>query len=192
MSGLMSYLVEPIKFGYRLITRLIIFLVICVPVMLLGMIVLLPYLPFSNSKQLPYLLRWFDCADFYVGRDTGTYEGVVALGWWARYTWLAFRNPMNYFDYQYLGLHISTPIEYIRYNPEEDLIDNKNKEGLRYVEIVNGDGKTYYEYFYIKKLSATKCFRFRMGWKIKDKDQYDGKVIQWCFVISPYYSYTGV
>lgn len=185
------------KFLLRFIKFLSVFLLICVPVMILGAILLLIFLPISHNRYpitLPFLLRWFDCADFYVGRDTSTYRKVVSLGWFSRYTWLAFRNPMNYFDYQYLGLKIKKPIQYLLYNPEESKVDNNKKEGLRHIELLNGDNKQYFEYFYIKKIPfwPTKCIRFRMGWKIKDNDHKEYDILQFCLVFNPFHPYTGV
>ncbi len=183
-------------FLYRLVVFLCTFLFLCVPIMFLGVILLLLYLPFSSSPQLPFFLRWWDCADFYVGRDTSTYLSVISKGWWSRYTWLAFRNPMNYFDYNYLGLHIQYPCTFTRYMPGEEDVNNNNKQGLRHIELINGDKKTYFEYFYIKAykipfVSQYKCIRFRMGWKIQDLDNQNHSVVQWVLTFNPINPFTG-
>src|ERR1043165_4732976 len=85
---------------------------ILLPLQLLGAIILLFYIPIHvyliktslrRRIELPYVLRWFDNADLYVGRDTSTYLKVFGTGVWGLYVWLAWRNPLNYFGYKVLG-----------------------------------------------------------------------------------------
>jgi hypothetical protein len=187
-----------IKFILRLVKALVQFILIEVPLQLVGAIILLIYLPFTSRLQLPYLLKWFDCADFYIDRDVTTYLGVLAQGWWARYKWLAWRNPINYFEYIYLGIKVAPDHMYTVYNPEEEQVGDStgDRPGLRYIELQQ-DNKTYYEYYYIVKYSLfanqeQKCFRFRLGWKISDKNNSIGSYIQHVLVVSPYKSYSGV
>ena len=66
-----------IKFLLRLLKHTITFLFICLPLQLIGAILLLPAVYYSRSPQLPYLLRWFDNADMYVERDASTYLNEV-------------------------------------------------------------------------------------------------------------------
>ena len=165
--------------------------------MIIGAISLLIYLGIKKNNapiNLPKYLRWFDNADLYVGRDVSTYLKVIFSGWWSRYTWLAFRNPTNYFNYVYLGFVFKESFVYIKHNSEEDKIGDTSKEGFRHIELVNGDGKRYYEYYYIKKywFNPKVCFRFRMGWKIKDNKNKEKDAVQYCLVIAPYKEYTGV
>lgn len=177
----------------RFILRTLMFFGICVPIMLLGSIILLLFLPFSKHEKLPYFLKWWDCADFYVGRDPHTYREVVKKGWWARYTWLAWRNPMNYFEYRYMGMEYDPRSVWVLYDPQGDDVGDKSRAGYRHIELTDSKGRGFYEYYWIYKypFASNWCFRFRMGWKIKDKKRVHYQLIQWCFVIGPWFPYSG-
>jgi hypothetical protein len=184
-----------IKFIYRLLKTVSIFLFISLPLQVVGIVVLLPYLPFHynyvkknqpKSWKLPYLLRWFDSADLYAefGRNPVTYlTKVVPVGWYTMYTWLTFRNPINYFSYAYLAvcpkdsiktLNITIVAQSPLQGPYGQKIPNigdsgNDVAGYQYVEY-EIDGGVYYEYYYVhaftSSLLAGKCLRFRMGWKL--------------------------
>lgn len=179
-------------FLLRLLKHITVFLLVCVPLQLLGIILILPVVYFSKDYQLPYLFRWFDCADFYVNRDTSTYIALVDSGSkWNRYTWLAFRNPINYFDYQYLGYKWTGQEVYTTYSSIEDTIGDGSFGGIRHIEVDSG----IYEYYYIKPyriLNLSLCIRFRIGWKIKNMDNPTGKYSQWCLTFNPFQPYTGI
>lgn len=186
---------EIFKFTYRFIKYFSFWLFLLLPLQLVGSIILLLVLPFIKGNELPKYLRWFDNADMYVNRDTSTYMSVIQQGYWARYCWLAWRNPLNYFGYAVLGLVLNQPVFQTVYTGMDSLqvSDGVNgKPGLLYSEVVQ-DKKIYFEYYYIKKyiiLGQTKCFRFRMGYKF-GRAQYM-KRVQFVMVISPYHSYDGV
>lgn len=167
-------------FFIRFFNNLLLLLLINIPLEILGWIILLPVCFLSKKDKLPVILRWFDNADLYIDRDTSTYLNVIKSGWFNRYCWLAFRNPCNYFGYKILGFKSNFSI------PRSPVGDSAGYvPGLFYIE-----HSGYYEYYYIKKWSATKCFRFRMGWKLSNTDA--GDWVQRVFVIQPYKSYTGV
>lgn len=192
---------EVLKFIYRFIKHLIIFLLILVPLQLTSIVALAIYLPIhlklvssgiKKSIKLPYLLRWFDNADQYIGRDVSTYLGVFGSGYSNLLYWLTLRNPLNYFGYVILGVQIKEPINQVLYTDLEtiDVSDaTGGRPGLFYTDIIQ-DGKTYYEYYYIYKYSATKCFRFRMGHKLGLLLK--AKHAQFVGVLSPYHSYNGI
>lgn len=167
------------KFLIRFLQNLIIFLSISFPLEIIGWFLLLPICYLSKSNQLPHYLKWFDNADSYLGRDVTTYEVIISYGWFNRYLWLAFRNPCNYFGYKILGFQATFSI------PRSIVGDSINDiPGFQNIET-----PPYYEYYYIKKWSDTKCFRFRMGWKLSDTKP--GDWVERVFVIQPYKSYSG-
>jgi hypothetical protein len=187
-------------FIIRFLGMLSSFICVEIPLQLLGAVILLVYLPFSKSEQLPYVLRWFDCADFYVGRNTDTYRSVVAQGWYARYCWLAWRNPINYFEYSVLGAKvIHKPLVTVQNRSGKPEIGTSKGDisGLYHCECDYGQG-TIYEYYYIYgyKVPFTniqKCVRFRMGYKIDYPESNKiGSIIQHCLVFNPFASYEGV
>lgn len=148
---------------------------------------------------MPYFLRWFDNADMYIGRDASTYLNECLKGRWARYKWLAWRNPCNYFGYKHLAFVFNACGEYTVIDQSKFDVGNTTgaREGFRYIEYHQADPvkypkiNTYYEYYLIKKWSHTKCFRFRMGWKIANNSNKPGDYCQWVFAIQPYIDYSG-
>lgn len=185
------------KFIFRFIKHLVILLLISLPLQVVG-IFLIPFgIMFSRGElKLPAAFKWFDSADAWVGRNTETYQGIVNQGSWARYKWLAFRNPCNYFGYAVLGFVVDGPVFIIRYTGEEKqgVGDSAGDgEGLRIVEIQPMlTGKVYYEYYYIKKFGVGKCFRFRLGYKIGNpKELIQDTAVEQVLVLQPYKSYSG-
>jgi len=202
-----------ILFSLRFIRWLLTWLLILLPLQLIGAVLLLLYLPvhralvrrgLSQSIKLPFLLRWFDNADLYVGRDTSVYLSKFGDAFWTHYTWLAFRNPLNYFGYVVLGFvagdRVLTtfskfPSINLRADQEHCEIGDGSDDvpGLFTAELENND-KTYFEYYYIKKYNffgTTKCIRVRIGHKIGSNTK-PGQHCQWVFVISPFHSYDGI
>ena len=198
-----------LKFLSRLLINITKFLLLSLPLQLIGSLLLLIYLPFHFAKprlspKLPFLLRWFDCADLYqeFGRTPVTYLSLVyPMGWWKTYTWLAWRNPINYFGYKYLGFFLKNPyiISKYKYYPTYQVgtdlreVGNSSSDvpGFFYIEL-KCDSKTYYEYYWIYRYGQSKkCFRFRLGWKIGQDPVYKEEFCQEVFVISPLMSYSG-
>jgi hypothetical protein len=174
-------------------------MLISIPLQLVGIVVLAVYLPIHKflvqkgirkTVKLPYFLRWFDNADIYIGRNAETYLNVFGSTTYALYTWLAFRNPLNYFGYKVLGVEVNSVPKVIETNYQYLVGDNTGKtEGFFYQELTVR-GKRYYEYYYIKKWSPTKCLRFRLGYKFgKPYFQY---TVQQVIVLQFYKSYSGL
>jgi hypothetical protein len=193
----------------RLVKCIIILICVSIPLQLVGAVLLLGYLPYQQNLikrkpntpvQLPVLLRWFDCADLYLefGRTPVTYLfKVVPQGWWVRYCWLAWRNPINYFSYAYLSRRvILRNIDKSKSFEEGDpLVGDSTGDhpGFFHVSVEDFDGQVTYEYYYILKWSATKCCRIRFGHKVGPlKDLKDGQYIQGVIVCQPYRSYGGI
>lgn len=190
-------------FMIRFLKHLFTLVFVNIPLQLLGALILLMYLPFSKSEKLPVWLKWVDNADIWVGRDPYTYLLVCRDGWWARYCWLAWRNPLNYFGYVVQGADIKEVLStksVTVYSGDVDITkprqlpqigDSHSKApGFFHREVETLDGNLY-EYYYIHRWSATKCFRFRMGYKLGQDADCKGPT-QAVFVIQPWKSYTGL
>ena len=204
---------ESFKIAARVIKCVLILLFVSIPLQLVGAVLLLGYLPYQQnlilsnagtgeelSYRLPVWLRWFDCADLYLefGRTPVTYLfKVVPQGWWVRYCWLAWRNPINYFSYSYLAhkvviRNINKAKTFEIGDPEVGDSTNDHP-GTFYVQIEDFDEKVIFEYYKIIKWSATKCCRIRIGHKIGAlKDLKDGQYIQDVLVFQLYRSYAGI
>ena len=176
-----------ILFLYRLCTNILSFLLIQLPLQLIGALVLLPVCYFYDIGEFPRVFRWFDSADPYIGRDVSVINHVSSLGWTSKYVWTAFRNPTNYFCYRYLGFDF-TGKEGYNITGSLDVGDSTGKhEGLKIIELTTG----YYEYLYVKKIKDNSCIYLRMGWKISNMNNKPGSYCQQVFTIS-YRSYSGV
>ncbi len=105
-------------FLVRLLLSLAVFLLLDLPMLLLGLIVLALVLPFipKGRESLPKCLAWFDNHSGIVrGYPMGDglsgdplYRKLRAANghtnlFWERYYWLALRNPTNHFSYVVLG-----------------------------------------------------------------------------------------
>ena len=185
---------EIVLFLYRVFCQILMFISIELPLQLIGAAVLLLYLPVHRAlykaeiikdMKLPYLLRWFDNADMYIGRDTTTYAKVFASNLWTHYCWLAWRNPINYFEYLYLGYQFRDRSSYVVYGAL-----NVGTDGIPGYKIIEVNGEAY-QYTYVHKWSQTACFYFTMGAKIADESNKPNSYAEHCFTISPYRSYTG-
>jgi len=106
---------------WRLIKFTLVFLFLLFPLMVAGAIILLFVCPFVPKDQLrlPKLFKIWDIVDDYVGRDTSVIKKIYAEGWWARYCYCAWRNPINWWDYQVMGLHWDGSEVYTHYNPAD-------------------------------------------------------------------------
>lgn len=177
-------------FLYRLLKHLVIFIV-TLPITIFGCIALGCVLPITKT-YVPLWLRWFDCADPYVGRNTETIQRVVSEGWKSYWYFIGVRNPLNYFSYKYLGVD-TTGCTVVSNDPEVG--DNK-APGLQYTELLDKDHSVKaYEYYYIwvyivPLTTIKKCIRLRLGYKLNGLGA--GTIAQEVLVVSPFHSYTGV
>lgn len=184
-------------FFLRLLKQSLMLLLVSIPLQLVGAIVVGIYLLIDPTcKKLPTYLKWFDGADQYVGRNTDVYVRIMSDTMSVKYVWLCWRNPINYFSYSYLGFQVNLrDIDKTRsYEAGDPEVGDStgDHEGLFYVEVVDFDSNVYYEYYYIKKWTATTCFRFRCGWKIGSLAALkDGEYVQDVLVCQPYKSYSG-
>lgn len=139
-----------------------------------------------NATKLPYFLRWFDSWDVGLSGNGDYYASQKdPTGWWARFNWLALRNPINYFNYKYLAVddHLHE-ITRSGHDNKTVLTDG----GYSYVEMAECvTGKVYYEYILEYKyhlFGKPVSFRFRLGWKFAGRS-HDGKY-QWVLQFHPF------
>ncbi len=199
-----------------------IYLFICLPLQLVGipLVALAVLVQPWDAYRLPKFLKWFDLADNYpeeFARSNETYVAqILPAGKFARFNYIALRNPTNYFCYKYLsvkflrisafGCSRSLQPDYLdAMDPElakvlllQDIGDN-GVSGLSEIEIdgitIDDTAKHVWEYYRIYRYTIfgiTKCVRIRIGWKLSEfSDENQGKWLQWVFVISPFHSFTG-
>lgn len=183
------------KFLIRLLKHIGILVLVSIPMQLLSFIVVpIVLLCIKNRLRFPAAVKWFDSADAWVGRDTSTYEAVIQQGFLARWHWLSIRNPCNYLGYVVLGVKEPADATFAVCQGPILVGDNEGKvPGLLITECFDKDKKIWaYEYYYIHKWSATKCFRFRLGYKVGIfEDNKIGDSIQQVLVLQPFKSYSG-
>ena len=199
------------KWLIRIPIHLMKWLFIKIPMQLLGMIVLAPLLLFipRDKEYLPKYFKWFDNADYYRKPKGSQIDGLSGdpgyrnqfkdpTGWWARYCWLALRNPINYFQYYKLGVAYELGnISDISYSGNRFTSDwirkgGSNNSGL-FVAEVRIRNRTYWELYWVFNWSDDRCLRLRLGWKINqvpEKSIYDQVVenrhFQFTFNLHPY------
>ncbi len=178
----------------RFLKCLFILLCVCLPLEILGWIVLIPGVALTRGLKLNPSLKWFDSADSYVGRDVSVYQAVVESGKANQYFWLAFRNPINYFGYVVLGVCPKTSVQPLGETISSPPVGDTSKAGYYHAEALI-DGKKVYEYYVIYRyaLFPNKCFRFRFGHKIGQLSELQlGCWVQFVCCIQPFKDYTGV
>lgn len=197
---------------FRIIKQTIIWFFVCVPLMLIGMLLLPFVLPFIPKEQefLPTWCKWFDnysgAKEDGLSGDMPYRKARKAAGhtwlFWERYYWLALRNPINYFSYSKLG-HI------IQWNPTILKWNQKLKgktavgvgdigphlgQGLLLAELLDSKGLVW-EVYWIKAYNLfgfKRCIRFRAGHKMGLSHWlHPAKHLQWVLTINPFQKYTG-
>lgn len=185
------------KFLIRLIKWSLVFIGTCF-LQLAGALILLPvvYLQPIGTLRIPSYLKWLDAADSYLGRDTSVYQAVSNSGKWNRYTWLAWRNPINYFNFAILGFQIKNSIthQYNYQSVEGAQIGNSTGQqpGRQHSE-ADIDGDIRFQYLLIYRYSSTRCIRFIMGHKIDRTYRLRfGEWIPWRLTFNPFCTYSGI
>lgn len=162
-----------------------------------------------HDQRLPDFLKWLDNGDvldraYGLNGDLGyqlKYSNLESP--WTLYimrlNWLAFRNPINYFQYHKLGIQ-QEDIEDLIYISERatfigEEVGDWSSPGVREVDILLTTGKTAFERYWIYQYPfwPTKCFRARIGWKFSNISKIDrAKHFQWVFTVQPIKDYRGV
>jgi len=76
--------------------------------------------------------------------------------WWVRYKFLAFRNPLNYFQYRHLGFYVNYyPAHYTILELEGDPDVSEDNLGVYYVLI--REPKTGVKYYTYYRVSVCVC-----------------------------------
>jgi hypothetical protein len=189
------------------------------PLQLLGYVLLAIYLPFTlrdrrvincPDQRLPKVLRWFDNADdrdqkYGLNGDLAHQKRHKSL-FIRRYTWLATRNPVNYFQRKIigspspwiLGYHIENHPKYkspVANSKQATQVGDYvgQSEGWRSVEAYNYGYKLLWEYYVVKHYGNGKCLRMRLGYKLgHDPLEQKSGSVQWVFSISPWKTYRGI
>ena len=172
-------------------------LLIKLPLQLLGLPILAVVLLFvpKDKETLPSAFRWWDNYELHL-RDDGD-DGLSGPdyhrskwknpeGWIARFSWLALRNPINYFQYRHLGFQTKKGWTATVENPNVGTQSYRDA-GIRKIKLINGDGKEYWEWYAVIKLFGNVHFRARLGYKIGDTtDLADDEWVQWVFSVTPF------
>lgn len=203
-----------IVFLARLTKHLLIFLLTTLPLQLQGVILLLPVMLVKDIGKLPRCLRWFDSADPFVGRDTSVIKSInngtstyyphvrlpsnsflrtLVLAW-DKYRWLAWRNPINYFQYSVLGFRayiMGEEAHIIKYLDPKDVGKSigdhaVDAPGYMYIE-QRINNSLYYEYYAIIPIKypflKKRVLRFRLGYKLSNTNP--GDWVQEVLTVNP-------
>lgn len=184
----------------RLLKHLAVFFLVTLPLEIIGIPLVAMALLFvsRDSTTLPPFLRWFDCNDVNDGingdpRYRKAWEGRNL--WLQRWNWLCFRNPLNFFQYEYLGAKrsdvVRSSIKFTSMN-----VGDNGEPGYVEAEVEEISGKLRYEYYWVWKYSLfgrPMCIRYRMGWKygypLPRPDS--NPIAQWVLVLNPFMPYSG-
>ena len=173
-----------IQVGLTIIRSLVVWILLCLPMMLLGILLLpivLLFIP-RDVENLPRFLRWFDnysgvvrkypAGDGLSGgpiyRTVRAVEGHTNL-FWERYYWLALRNPINYFSCVVLGV-TTEGLEQINENVKvygDPDVGDQSKSGCNITTWSVGS-KDLICFYYVKAYTLfgkDLCIRIRMGYK---------------------------
>lgn len=148
----------------------------------------------SNDGWLPKWLSWFQTPDNPLDGDGGWRQFhmpfIKETNKFKRYVnrvfWL-YRNPMYNFDINVLGVVIDSTFKYTE-SGDKEVSNFPFKEGKMERRLLI-NGKTYFQYYYIKKLTSTRCLRINLGWKLwgsLDK----GQRKQLVFFVNPFTKYS--
>jgi hypothetical protein len=112
--------------------------------------------------------------------------------WVNRWRWL-WRNSFYGFAFDVKGFTVEYCWDY-SVKGDEAVSNRPLHEGLvrRYFVNGDGDGKRYFQFYYVKKWTPKRCIRINLGWKLWGEIT-EGRKIQYVFSISPFNSWsTGV
>ncbi len=143
-------------------------------VMLLLAYLLAPFLPaFALGRDhLPAWLSWFDTTDNPLDGDDGfktehaPFKGEVTG--WRRYinrvVWL-WRNPSYGFDINVIGFRADKR-SYRHVRGKRPISGDNAIPGWYLAEVVNPDGSSAWQFFWVVHLTAAHCMRLNLGWKL--------------------------
>lgn len=168
----------------RILISLLIKLCYDLPLMVIGWFVVPVALLFEKDDQLPRWAWLWGNADH--GNDGDNFwlklETDGHIGFWDKYSWLAFRNP-TFNSSKYLISFIASG--------NQATIGNRNVARDREAGFFYTRDRWAWDIQLVRpyKSKPHKCFHFRAGWKLNRKTA--GEHCQFVFMISPYKTYTG-
>lgn len=204
------------KTTIRIIIQICTLLLIKLPLQLLGIIIVPIELLFHlkdtrtiNCLDQRLFFKWFDNGDeldrkYGLNGDIG-YQNSKGNPktpfklYLSRLTWLAFRNPVNYFQYNILGVKVKYLGEVILHDNYIQRLKQDNaflevsdwsEAGKRKVETSTG----FWEYYIVYKypFNHKKCFRARIGHKLGHFPLIQPRsTVQWVCAIQPWKDYRG-
>lgn len=151
------------------------------PLMLLGLILIPIGLLFEQDNHMPKLFWLWDNAKYGVnGGGFWRRTNGENTSFWAKYKWLALRNP-TYNSSKYLISHVSTGIQSVIGNPK---VSRDGDEGWYFAR----DGFAWeYQYINAYQLFGSRCIKLRAGWKILNRQA--GELCQFVFSFNPVIPY---
>jgi len=164
----------------QIIKHVGVFLLVVLPLTLLGILVLPVTLPFGY-------VPWAMDNDTPDGRDGPFRPGLT--GWKKmlnQYDWLALRNPIHNFKVHKLGVRWRDIAEYppvkIGFS-ETEWLGSTAFRGIQYRR-GEGNGKRYFELYVLCPVLLGRGLRVRIGWKFGPGPEQP--IAQWVFTIHPF------
>lgn len=138
----------------RLLISIAIFLLICVPAIVLSVPVVggLLLTSWGGYTTIFGNAKW--------GRGN-THFSTPTKGWWQEFKWLVYRNPVNNLMARTLAIEWGAATRIVK--GDEDIGD-KTHGGFYRAYVLN-----FWEYYWIKPYGK-RCLRVRIGWKILNSD----------------------
>jgi len=126
----------------------------------------------SEDGWLPRWLWWFQTPDNPLDGDGGwqqkhrpyLIEDSKAKRWWNRTRWI-YRNSMYGFAIDVLGAKTKgTDVLVVKGNPQ---VSNRPLTNGLVTRVLYRDNKPiYWQFYYVRAWSATRCIRINLGWKL--------------------------
>lgn len=174
----------------KVLKHLLTFLCSVLPATLLGFFVVPVALLFckKDTYDLPMLFWvWGNNEDGINGYRTVSHFKGDPSGFYSRYMWLAFRNPVHNYK-----LSLGKVVNPKETNTKKLIGDIKTSDighpGFLYQELSDGSWQLYW----IKRYGS-KCIRLNVGYKIFDKMKY-GNIFkaQWVLSFSPFHPFRDI
>lgn len=170
-----------------------------VPITLITRIVNFPLAPVvvlfaSDDGWLPRGLWWFQTPDNPLDGDIGWInehrpynpEQSKFQRWVNRWRWL-WRNSFYGFGYSVKGFSVKPGFKYSAIG-DEAVSNRPYHAGLVRRYLRNGDGKRYFQFYYVRAWTKKRCIRVNLGWKLWGP-MTEGRRVQYVFSISPFNSW---
>lgn len=150
---------------------------------------------FQRNERLPWWLAWFETPDNDLRGDAGWqdehWQFRRKLPSWlgdyiGRVGWL-WRNAAYSFDIDVLGF-IAQPGHTFSITGDPRVSNRPLFEGKVFRKLTNPDGKVYFQWYFVKAWSATRCIRVNIGHKLWNIQEGVGN--QFVVSINPWMGYS--